>query len=81
MRQCWPVSLEQFDLKMVFVLLGNKNPVSAIMEYCAKKGIPPPLFLPTEEGATNSRRFGCKVTTFVTYILVNLESLGRFGWS
>jgi len=42
------------------VFSGNKNPVSTVMEYCAKNGIPPPLFMPTEEGLSNNRRFGCK---------------------
>jgi hypothetical protein len=29
------------------------------MEWCAKQGVPPPLFVSTEDGTTNNRRFGC----------------------
>ncbi|KAI6198239.1 Protein SON [Aphelenchoides fujianensis] len=38
----------------------RQNPVSVIMEYCAKRGFLPPVFAPIEDGPPNQRRFGCK---------------------
>ncbi|KAI6178520.1 G-patch domain-containing protein [Aphelenchoides besseyi] len=40
--------------------LNGRNPVTVIMEYCAKQKYPPPLFAPIEDGPPNQRRFGCK---------------------
>ncbi|KAI6225871.1 G-patch domain-containing protein [Aphelenchoides besseyi] len=40
--------------------LNGRNPITVIMEYCAKQKYPPPLFAPIEDGPPNQRRFGCK---------------------
>lgn len=41
--------------------INGKNPISLVMEYCAKKKLQPPTFTCVESGPANSRRFLWKV--------------------
>lgn len=44
--------------------INGKNPISLVMEYCAKKKLQPPTFTCIESGPSSSRRFLWKVNNY-----------------